>query len=56
MKRTLKAYARSWRMKEPFVIARGTQSIVKAVVVELSGQGVIGRGRSRRRALPWRNT
>lgn len=44
MKRTLKAYARSWRMKEPFVIARGSQSMVDAVVVELSEKGVVGRG------------
>lgn len=44
MKRTLKAYARSWSMKEPFVIARGSQSTVDAVVVELSEQGVVGRG------------
>ncbi len=44
MKRTLKAYARSWRMKEPFVIARGSQSTVDAVVVELAEQGVVGRG------------
>jgi L-alanine-DL-glutamate epimerase-like enolase superfamily enzyme len=44
MKRILKAEARSWRMREPFVIARGTQDTVESVVVELSENGTIGRG------------
>ncbi len=53
MKRTLKAYARSWRMKEPFVIARGSQSTVEAVVVELAERGAVGRGEAV--GVPYRN-
>src|SRR3546814_1181009 len=44
MKRTLKAYARSWPMTEPFVIARGTQTTADLVVVELAAGNVTGRG------------
>jgi L-alanine-DL-glutamate epimerase-like enolase superfamily enzyme len=44
MKRTLKAYAKSWPMIEPFVIARGTQTTADMVVVELSSGSMIGRG------------
>jgi L-Ala-D/L-Glu epimerase / N-acetyl-D-glutamate racemase len=40
----LKVYPRSWRMKEPFVIARGSQDTVEAIVVELAALGTTGRG------------
>jgi L-alanine-DL-glutamate epimerase-like enolase superfamily enzyme len=44
MKRTLKVYAKSWPMREPFVIARGTQTTADVVVVEVDEHGVSGRG------------
>jgi L-alanine-DL-glutamate epimerase-like enolase superfamily enzyme len=44
MKRALKAYAHSWPMIEPFVIARGTQTTADMVVVELSSGATTGRG------------
>jgi len=44
MKRHLKAYARSWPMDEPFVIARGSQTTADVVVVELSQDDATGRG------------
>lgn len=44
MKRTVKAFAHSWPMIEPFVIARGTQTTADVVVVELVSGGVTGRG------------
>lgn len=43
-RRTLKAYAHSWPMIEPFVIARGTQTTADVVVVELTSGSVTGRG------------
>jgi L-alanine-DL-glutamate epimerase-like enolase superfamily enzyme len=44
MNRILKAYPHSWRLKEPFVIARGTMSTSEVIVVELTAEGVVGRG------------
>jgi L-alanine-DL-glutamate epimerase-like enolase superfamily enzyme len=44
MKRTLKAYPHVWRLREPFVIARGTMSTSEVIVVELTSQGAVGRG------------
>jgi L-alanine-DL-glutamate epimerase-like enolase superfamily enzyme len=44
MNRILKAYSRVWRLREPFVIARGTMSTAEVVVVELESQGRVGRG------------
>lgn len=44
MKRTLKAFARSWPMNEPFVIARGAQTTADVVVVEIGHGDVVGRG------------
>ncbi|PTU33095.1 N-acetyl-D-Glu racemase DgcA [Stenotrophobium rhamnosiphilum] len=44
MKRTLKAYVRSWPMNEPFVIARGAQTSADVVVVEIGYGNLVGRG------------
>jgi L-alanine-DL-glutamate epimerase-like enolase superfamily enzyme len=44
MTRALTAYSRSWRLKEPFVIARGTMTVSEVIVVELADQGTAGRG------------
>ncbi len=44
MRHTLKAFAHSWPMIEPFVIARGTQTTADVVVVEISAGGKTGRG------------
>lgn len=44
MSRALQAYSRVWRLREPFVIARGTMSTAEVIVVELAAQGVVGRG------------
>lgn len=44
MKHRLTAYAKSWPMIEPFVIARGTQTTADVVVVEIGADGVSGRG------------
>ncbi len=44
MKRALSVAVHSWRMKEPFVIARGPQHTADVVVVELTEYGVVGRG------------
>lgn len=44
MKRTFKAYAHSWPMNEPFVIARGAQTTADVVVVEIAYGNAIGRG------------
>lgn len=44
MKRSLKVFARSWPMNEPFVIARGAQTTADVVVVELSSGSAVGRG------------
>jgi L-Ala-D/L-Glu epimerase / N-acetyl-D-glutamate racemase len=44
MKRTLNVHVRSWLMKEPFVLARGTQHQADVIVVELAEQGAVGRG------------
>ncbi len=44
MKLTLKAYARSWPMIEPFVIARGTQTTADVAVVEITSGNTTGRG------------
>ena len=44
MKRTFKAYAHSWPMNEPFVIARGAQTTADVVVVEIACGDAVGRG------------
>ena len=44
MNRKLKTWAHSWPMKEPFVIARGSQTTAEVAVVELESEGCIGRG------------
>ena len=44
MKRTLKAYAISWPMNEPFVIARGAQTTADVVAVEIAYGDIVGRG------------
>lgn len=44
MKRRLTVESRSWRLKEPFVIARGSRTVSKVVVVQLEAEGHVGRG------------
>ncbi|HSW12829.1 MAG TPA: N-acetyl-D-Glu racemase DgcA [Solimonas sp.] len=44
MKEKLKIRRRSWRLKEPFVIARGTRTVATSVAVELQAGGHVGRG------------
>jgi len=44
MKRSFKAYARSWPMNEPFVIARGAQTSADVIVVEIAYGNAVGRG------------
>lgn len=44
MKRTLKVFARSWPMNEPFVIARGAQTTADVIVVEIGDDTLLGRG------------
>ncbi len=44
MKRIFKAYARSWPMNEPFVIARGAQTTADMIVVEIAYGNAVGRG------------
>ncbi|MES2490058.1 MAG: N-acetyl-D-Glu racemase DgcA [Pseudomonadota bacterium] len=44
MKRKLKVSTRSWRLKEPFVIARGSRTTANVIVVELEADGHTGRG------------
>jgi L-alanine-DL-glutamate epimerase-like enolase superfamily enzyme len=44
MKHQLTVQPRNWRLKEPFVIARGTRTVVNAIVVELRASGHVGRG------------
>lgn len=43
MTRSLKVRPHSWPMKEPFTIARGTQTVAEVVVVELTENGATGR-------------
>lgn len=40
----LKLYVESWEMKDPIVVSRGTYSQAQLVVVELTRNGVTGRG------------
>ncbi len=40
----LRVESRSWRLKEPFVIARGTRTVAHSIVVELSTGDHVGRG------------
>lgn len=44
MKPKLKVSTRSWRLKEPFVIARGSRTTANVIVVELEADGHTGRG------------
>lgn len=44
MARSLHARQQAWKLKEPFVIARGVRSEARVVIVELHEDGVIGRG------------
>ncbi|HRF82905.1 MAG: dipeptide epimerase [Xanthomonadales bacterium] len=44
MARTLRARPHAWRLKEPFVIARGVRSEARVVIVELHEAGKVGRG------------
>lgn len=44
MKQRLTLESRSWRLKEPFVIARGSRTVSKVIVVELESGGYTGRG------------
>ncbi|MSE18665.1 L-Ala-D/L-Glu epimerase, partial [Pantoea agglomerans] len=42
--RTVKSYPEAWPLHTPFVIARGTRTEVKVVVVEIEEDGVKGVG------------
>ncbi len=44
MKHRLTIESRSWRLKEPFVIARGSRTVSKVIVVLLESDGHVGRG------------
>ena len=44
MKQKLILESRSWRLKEPFVIARGTRTVANSIVVLLEAGGHVGRG------------
>ena len=44
MARTLLARPHAWKLKEPFVIARGVRSQARVVIVELHEGGRVGRG------------
>ena len=44
MKHALSLQARSWRFKEPFVIARGSRTVANSVAVQLEAGGHTGRG------------
>ncbi|AXQ31468.1 dipeptide epimerase [Solimonas sp. K1W22B-7] len=44
MKQQLTVRPCSWRLKEPFVIARGTRTVASSIVVELQAGGHVGRG------------
>jgi L-alanine-DL-glutamate epimerase-like enolase superfamily enzyme len=44
MRRKLTIHTRSWRLKEPFVISRGSQTTSKVVIVEIEEDGHVGRG------------
>lgn len=44
MKQRLTVQSRSWRLKEPFVIARGSRTVSNVVVVQLEADGHVGRG------------
>ena len=46
MKLKLTVQSRSWRLKEPFVIARGSRTVANVIVVELESDGLTGRGES----------
>jgi len=52
MNRKLKTWALSWPMKEPFVIARGSQDTAEVAVVELESGGCTGRGEAA--GIPYR--
>jgi len=44
MSRRLTIEKKSWLLKEPFVIARGTETTVDVVIARLEGDGHVGRG------------
>lgn len=44
MKHRLTVESRNWRLKEPFVIARGSRTVSKVIVVLLEADGHVGRG------------
>lgn len=44
MKHTLTVQPRNWRLKEPFVIARGTRTVANCIAVELQVGDHLGRG------------
>lgn len=44
MARTLHARAHAWKLKEPFLIARGVRDEARVVIVELHEDGAISRG------------
>lgn len=44
MKLKLTVQPHSWRLKEPFVIARGERTVSNSIVVQLESRGHIGRG------------
>lgn len=44
MKSGLTVTSRAWRLKEPFVIARGSRTVANVIVVEIAADGYVGRG------------
>ncbi len=42
--RTVKVFEEAWPLHTPFVIARGSRSEVRVVVVELEEEGIKGTG------------
>ncbi len=46
MKQRLTVQSRSWRLKEPFVIARGSRTVANVIVVQIEAEGQVGRGES----------
>lgn len=45
--RNLRVYEEAWPLHSPFVIARGSRSEAKVVVVEIEENGVKGTGNAR---------
>lgn len=46
--RTVKVFEEAWPLHTPFVIARGSRSEVRVVVVELEEEGIKGTANARR--------